>query len=439
MGLEAGDDPQSIFLDVTGLAPLYGGEERLVREVQSQLAARGRPARLALADTLGTAWAVAHYANLEGCRVLSKAERPWIVAPGGNAEALARLPLAALRLPEATLALLRQLGLDRIAQLAAVPRGEWALRFGAELLVRWDQALGLMPEPLPSLPPLPELKVSEVFDFPLTRTELVEASLGRMIRQLGDELREFGLGVLELRCTLRCLDRPPVELSVGLFQPATTEKHLLPLVRMRLEQTRLPSAVGGVSVEAAATAPLVGRQHALFADMDTAQNSGPLTDLIDRLSNRLGCQAVARAELTPEAQPELACVLRPWIDQRRGAGRRGRKAEALGDRPGVRPLRLMTRPRPLEMMAVSPHGPPLQFRWQGCSHQVRWSWGPERIETGWWRGQPIARDYYRVETNGGLRFWVYRRFVAAHESGVAAAGVAPSAQGERWFLHGMFD
>ena len=75
---------------------------------------------------------------------------------------------------------------------------------------------------------------------------------------------------------------------------------------------------------------------------------------------------------------------------------------------------------PLEVLSVVPEGPPIQFRWQGTDYRVLRSWGPERIQTGWWRGNYIRRDYYRVATTEGNRFWIFRR------------------HGD-WFLHGVFD
>ena len=69
-----------------------------------------------------------------------------------------------------------------------------------------------------------------------------------------------------------------------------------------------------------------------------------------------------------------------------------------------------------------PEGPPFKIEWGGQKYDVLHAWGPERIETGWWRGQDIHRDYYIVETDRGSRLWIFRR----HEDG-------------RWFLHGSFE
>jgi protein ImuB len=75
----------------------------------------------------------------------------------------------------------------------------------------------------------------------------------------------------------------------------------------------------------------------------------------------------------------------------------------------------------LEVLSIVPDGPPLRFRYRGEDHRVARFWGPERIETGWWRHRPVWRDYYRVETNAGAWFWLFQR----RDDG-------------RWRLHGEY-
>jgi protein ImuB len=90
--------------------------------------------------------------------------------------------------------------------------------------------------------------------------------------------------------------------------------------------------------------------------------------------------------------------------------------------PAARPLCLKPRPAPIEVISVVPDGPPIRFRWHATEHIVERSWGPERIDTGWWRGPHVERDYYRVETTTGQRFWLFRQ----NDTG-------------KWFLHGTFE
>jgi protein ImuB len=184
---------------------------------------------------------------------------------------------------------------------------------------------------------------------------------------------------------------------------------------MQLERFVLPGPVQAMSVEAATTAPLEDRQQELFPDDSTRSSPRRLAGLIERLSSRLSPGAVVRASLRPEAQPELACRYEPLIH---GSRRRRTGPAELPPRP----LRLLPRPLGLAALSLAPDGPPLQWLMAGRRQQVAHSWGPERIETGWWRGRPIGRDYYRVETTTGRRFWVFRRL---HDG--------------KWFLHGMFE
>ncbi len=116
-----------------------------------------------------------------------------------------------------------------------------------------------------------------------------------------------------------------------------------------------------------------------------------------------------------EAQPELAVRYEPL------AGNVPRKTKQQAWKVLPRPLLLENEPVPLEVLSVAPDGPPIQFQFHG-PHRVAKSWGPERIQTGWWRGRYVQRDYYRIETTAGLRFWLFRRL----------------ADGQ-WFLHGSFD
>jgi protein ImuB len=142
--LVAADRPDGVWIEVAGSAHLFGGEEGLLNDLTRRLRRAGVSARAAVADTPGAGWAVARHGS----------ER--IVVPGGMAAAIAELPVAALRLPAETVDALRRLGVERIGQVAAMPRAPLARRFGGEVR-RWlDQALGHAAEPFEALMP-PEL------------------------------------------------------------------------------------------------------------------------------------------------------------------------------------------------------------------------------------------------------------------------------------------
>jgi protein ImuB len=325
---------------------------------------------------------------------------------------LAPLPMAALRLPAATLALLAQLGLGQVGDLARLPRAELAARFGPLLLRRLDQAVGRVPEIVVLPDADPQLQAGQTFEFPVERLD----QLGEVIDRLADDvhraLSRQDLGARQLACRLMHEAGPATTFEVGLYRPSRCPRYLAALLRTRLEQTQLAGPVCAVRLGVTVAERLPEVQRALF-ERD-GHDEAALAGLIDRLSNLLGRQAVTRPRCVADAQPEHAFRFDPVL-------RPPRTEEA--DTPTAlapRPLSLWPRPMPVAVLAVFPDGPPMRFSWEGAELRVERWWGPERIETGWWRGADVRRDYYVVTTHTGSRFWLFRA-------------------GDGWFLHGCFD
>jgi len=427
--VEPSTAPESLLLDITGLAHLFGGETSLAERILDEFTRHKLVVRIAIADTLGAAWAVAHFppSFSPHSSLVIRHSSFTLVPPGETSTALHPLPIESLRLPEDTVELLHQLGIIRVGQLAALPREELSSRFPPQLLRRMDQASGRVAEPVPVHVPPPEFQADWSPEQPTARSETIEAALEHLIAELTKELVRLGRGAMRLECRLDCRSQrsdrlAPVEVSVGLFQPTASAAHLFQLARMQLERVRLPGPVSAVQVRVAATAPRQWRQQELFSDdASTRRHPRPLASLIDRLSSRLGRRAVLGVRLTSDAQPELAWRYEPLVES--GGRRRlsGRRRKQPADLP-PRPLRLLPRPVSLVATSVMPEGPPLRFHLYGREHRVAHTWGPERIETGWWRGRVVGRDYYRIETASGQRLWLFRRL-----------------RDGRWFMHGMFE
>jgi protein ImuB len=407
VGFEPSPDSTSLLLDITGLGHLFGGEDAIVEKIVDALADRGVHVRAAVADTIGAAWAVAHYK-----------EDAFLLPPSSVLPALRPLPIEALRLPEETVELLHQLGVWRIEQLEVLPRAELTSRFGPRLIERWDQAVGRMAEPVIPHAAIPRFEARWSPEHPAARRETIEAALEHLIGRVTASLLGEGRGAMRLECRLDCTSGGPVEIAIGLFEATAWAKHLFQLAQVQLERVRLPAPLTAIWVAATITAPLERRQQELFADGLPRRHPRHLAGLVDRLSNRLGCQAVVRARLAPEAQPELAWQPRPMVGRFRAAPRNPEKAPS--DLP-PRPLRLLASPVPLTV-ARQWSVRSGQFQVFGRQHRIARAWGPERIETGWWRGPAVGRDYYRVETTTGQRFWLFRQL-----------------RDGNWFLQGMFE
>jgi protein ImuB len=440
VGIDPDVFPESVLLDITRVVDLFGGEAALIQRVIGELRAEGWQFRAAVADTCGAAWALAGY----GTRGEERGERGEcdtqysVLSTSSFSSPLSSLPLPALRLPEPIIALLHNLGVWRVEQLQALPRRELSSRFGPELLDCLDRVTGRLPEPLPAWDPPPQFEVRWSAEFPTARRETIDAALEHLVRCLAAMLTRAGRGAMRLECRLMCIggkgdishlpERPEgcfaqmrdVPFSVGLFRPTAWANHLLQLLQVRLESLRLPGAVEAIRLTAS-TAPLELRQQEMFAEKARVQ-SYHLSGLIDRLSNRLGHTRVARVRLIPDAQPELACHYAPLVSVgwRRAQRRPTKDTNMVGLRCArphpTRPLRLLAEPVRLPGDINS------QFSFAGRLQRIVRRVGPERIETGWWRGHTVARDYYRAETTAGCWYWIFRRLPHGP-----------------WFLHGMFD
>ncbi len=223
-------------------------------------------------------------------------------------------------------------------------------------------------------------------------------------------------------------------IELALSRASRSYRHWEKLLLARLETVELPGPAHAVSVWATHVEPLDDEQDELFET--DRQDARQLADLIDGLTTRLGPQAVAQAQPVSDHQPEKAyrycrlpisdCRLKSVPqDQSETLDTIRLRQGQVGNRQSAmawRPLRLLPDPRPIAVTALVPDGPPVQFRCDGRQHVVAACEGPERIETGWWRGPYVQRDYYRITDQAGLRLWIFRQ----RDDG-------------EWRLHGWFD
>jgi protein ImuB len=409
-------DADLIVLDIGGSAHLFGGEDGLMADAAARLDRVGLTARMAAADTIGAAIAVARYGA------------GGILAPGAQRDALAGLPLAALRLPAPVVDGLEQVGLKRIGDLAGLPRAPLAARFGEDLLMRLDQASGDLDEPLSPRRPVAPYLAERRFAEPVGRVEDVLAALGGLARQMAALLERHGMGARHLALALFRTDGAVRHLAVGTARPLRDPVTVTRLFGERIAAMNddIDPGFGFDMLRLAVTeaAPFETQAPGLGAP-----DPGPATAaLIERLSARLGSDRVLVAAAADGHRPELASLYVPARTADR-AGDRGLSALArhlIAEDMPARPLRLLARPEPVEALAEVPDGPPLRFRWRKALHEVAAAEGPERIEGVWWSGtgEP-ARDYFRIEDRNGRRFWLYR------------AGLYRSGETPRWFLHGI--
>ncbi len=422
-GLEEANSPECVLLDVTGCTHLFGGDHGLAFSLVNQLRAQGLHVRGSVAPTIGAAWAVAHF--------LARSTEPTVVDTSWLPNALDPLPIAALRLPSKTLATLHELGLQTVKQLRALPRSTLPSRFGPELLKRLDQAFGDEMELLATQAAPVSFVAQWAGEWPLTNQEALQCIVKELLDELLNRLRPLRSGIRQLLCGFREPGGRAHEFCVNCVVPTDVAKHLLEMLALQWERRLLPEEVIFVRLEATLTDRLKVRQRDLFGHSLDGSDQREVVALLDRLSNRLGTQAVVRTRLVPDAQPELAVAYDAWTQgEKPSSSPKMHKNESLTRQAAAqlfpitlaRPTHLLTPPEEIEASIAGPEGAPLSFHWDRREHRVIRSWGPERIETGWWRDEPIARDYFRVETQTGHHFWLFHQFNA-----------------DGWFVHGTFD
>lgn len=408
--LVASDPPDGLMIDITGAAHLFGGEADMLKDMVRRMTAAGILPRIAVARTYGAAHALARYV----------ANPIFAVEDGKLANALALLPIAALRLPGETELALRQLGFDRIEELEATPRAPLTLRLGTVLGQRLDQAFGHLSEPFEPVTAPDRVEARRAFAEPIGAPETLARYTGKLVEALCATLETKGLGARKLDLLFFRVDNRIESIRVGTAKPIRDAKRLTRLLCDRLETVEPGFGVEIMTLSALIAEPLAYRTSpSNLVDAPVAD----VSELIDTLSNRMGASgqlyrlAPVESDVPERAMRRLAPL-----------------APATGNNWPLhwpRPSRLFDPPERIETVALLPDHPPVTFTWRGQRRRVRRADGPERLFGEWWKRdaeKSAVRDYFQVEDDAGDRFWLFR----------AGDGEDPASGSQAWFVHGIF-
>lgn len=402
--LVAIDGLEGLFLDITGCAHLFGGEGRLLHDILSRLLGQGFDARAGIASTPGAAWAAARFHGNK------------IVPHGDEADLIAPLPLAALRLDSALCTKLEGVGLRTAGALMTTPRAPLVRRFGKIVTYRLDQVTGEIEEAISPRLPVPELSVERHFAEPLGTMEGVEVTISRLAETLKQDLERRGKGAERLQLLLFRVDGAVSRIALGTSRPLRDPAIVVRLFRERLSTLQNTLDVGYGLDLIRLSALTVGDLDPVQASL-TETSDDYETDLVvfaDRINARLGPDALLRPTLVESHIPERAVALKSFATE---------PSVSNTDYAPERPLRLLDRPDPVEILSEVE----LSFRWRRTTYTIVRSEGPERVVPEWWRDDPSAcvRDYFRVEDDEGHRYWLFRE----RPNELQAA--------PRWFMHGL--
>lgn len=382
------EQPRGLLLEVRGSQRLFGGLANLQSELRNNLKERQIYFQTAVAPTPRGSLMLARYRST--------------VTVFNNAamrSALGELPVAALPLDSKALRRLRGTGVRTLRELMRLPRGGLARRYGNGFVRMLDQTFSIVPEPRQTFRLPHEFETAIDLPAETTDTALIEMAAQRLLVALATYLRTRDCATDRLRVDLHHTHRPPSRITIGLRCGTRDISQLMGLLREHLNQVALPAPVVRLTLATETVQPFAPEPQTLFTDASTrGSDAEPSHTLFDRLEARLGADSIGRLARRADHRPEYA-----WSDAQRRA-----------------PHIACRFPRPPWL---------LSHPWQLAVRQGQpWRRGPltlhgnaERIESGWWSGGDIRRDYYTAAESDGSQLWVFQDL-----------------RGGGWYLHGLF-
>jgi protein ImuB len=402
--------PNALLLEIRGSVKLFGSLETLhagIDEVWRHLKLEASSATAP--STLAALW------------LARTGRRELIEDPGLLAARLAELPMACTAWDADRLQALRSLGVSRVGDLLRLPRAGLARRFGTAVVLDLDIALTRQPAPRRAFVPRERFRQRFDFETEVETAAYLRCALEPLIGYCARFLRERQAGVQALELRLKHRHRPITRVRLGLASVTSEHRRLRDVLSQKLSQLELAAPALSMELVSGPLRPLSKDSLDVFARSSGAGGGrDTASQLVERLRARFGEQAVYGirpiAEHRPEAAWQRVEALRMEAETQPDAARldvvRPDVARPDVARPDVaRPVWLLDEPTQLrasEARQISLDPAVLEE-------------GPERIESGWWDGKGIARDYYILRRAGGARLWIFQE-----------------RRSKRWYLHGVF-
>lgn len=484
IGIEPFGEPHQstsscLLLEIGSCAHLFGGESHLARQLIMEFSRQGYFAHVGIAETVGAAWGLACYGHRVRAGRTGAQAAPFLTA----------LPMEALRLPDKLLETLAEFDLRTVGQLADLPRESLPSRFGQLLTDRLDQMYGRQDELLAPVSPPEPVWASWTAEDSCCEAKHAGLICEDLLVEILNQLESRSEGLLRLLILFKSESAEPRPLEIGFLRPADSVKHIMGLIDLKLETEPIPEWLAGIEMQAVVIAPMRVQQQSLFEMVPRLAGKNQASDtnqLIDRLSARLGNQAVVRPRLLAEYRPEYAVGTEPLTTQAaktqstttqptraqstknqstktQSTAIRATMAETVPARPAqvhsvssgstklpaaqvssiagessgvgwpaggggrfgtfsARPLFLLPEPERIHVVVPASATDPAIIHWNGNRFRVRYFTRSERISTDWWREGGMVRRKYYQAETE-----TGSRFWLFHD---------PSGT---WFLHGLFE
>lgn len=398
------DPPDGLILEISGCAHLWGGERPYLAEIVKRLISKGYTVRGAIADTVGSAWAIARFGKVAP-----------IIPAGEHLAALLPLPPAALRLDEQTRLKMRKLGFRTIENFIRMKRSVLRRHINDHLILRIDQATGQEKEFIRPIREPAEYESRLSCLEPVRTAEAIQIAIEKLLEMLCASLKKDGKGLRVAVLKGYRIDGHVEEAKIGTSRPSHSISHLFKLLDMMVPAITPELGIELFTLSAAQVEDMFTRQDALWS-AKPGLDDVEVGELLDRLAVKVGGQAIHRylpdAHYWPERSLKPARSMKEVPDTEWNAGQ-------------PRPTRLLAKPERIDVMAPVPDHPPRMFVYRGIRHEIVKADAPERIEREWWMDEGEHRDYFCVEDKQGRRYWVFR---SGHYDG----------ESPLWYIHGFF-
>lgn len=395
------DKPDGLFLDVTGCAHLFGGEEAMIDHANKALDDMRITPRIGVADTKSGAWAMAKYS-----------QRSAQIAPIGDLAAnMSQMPIEALRLNSRTAQQLRRVGLKSVGQLYPIKTSELARRYGLALPESLAKALGRQPDPITPHNIDPTYAARMNLPEPIGLKADLEEVLSRLTASVCARLTADKKGARRFKLIVRCVDTGDQLIQIGFARPCFNEAQIKRQFEHPLDKLRLKFGADWFRLVAEAIEPIRERQRIMGSE--DVERLEDVDQLITTLGNRIGFDRVRQFTPSQSHLPErefatIEVADQPVIDTWPRSYRH-------------RPVRLF---RPERLQTIEVGRPPKIFQWRSELYQSRAFTGPERITSEWWADErDELRDYWIVDTQEGARLWLMTN---------------PAKRSPDWFVAGRF-
>jgi protein ImuB len=395
------EEPDGLLLEIKPSVRLFGGLRQLCRQLRERCLSEPRFAAAGLRPcfTLAPTPLAALAAARAGARC-------FITEPAVLPARLKPLPVSVLRWPEEQNARLVAMGVRTLGELLRLPRAGFARRFGAAQLADLDRLLGRRADPRRSLQRRERYRGRVDLDHEIEDHERILQALRPLLEDLELFLRARQRGVTALQCRFHHYRATPTRCVLRLAAPEAGAERLLSLLRERLTRLVLPEPVRRCELRGGVLSERPLASEALWSPGEHGHVAGgEMPALIEHLRTRLGADAVYGLRRVSGHRPEKAWMGTDLFDDDMAPISSSNKSVP------IRPLWLLAAPELLERQRGRPrrHGP------------LELLAGPERIESGWWDGDDVRRDYYRGRDSHGSLLWIYR-----------------DCRSGDWFLHGVF-